>query len=313
MNFPPIEEAIKKLKRSKIKQMPQNNLRASTLGHACDRYHYYSIANYQDRVLHDEKLQSIFDEGYLHEGDTIRQLQDAGFEITETQRPFQLDNPLITMHIDGKIKWEGVKFPFDVKSISANLYPQMNSSEDFMFSKYHYHRNYVAQMQLYLLGTGEEYGLLILKNKGTGEIKGIPMMIDIAFCDNLIKRAERVYSALSSKTPPARTDIMELCLECPFAQVCLPDLKFGEGIRTLDNKTLEELLDRRETLYDGSKEFEEIDKQVKGIVTQSGPGETLIGKYLIKVVEIKTTKKVPITWNDEESKYLKTTILKVEK
>lgn len=313
MDFPPIEEKLKEWHRSQIKQLPQNNLRASSLGHPCDRFHYHSIVDWKLKELHNETLQSIFAEGNHLETIAIHQLQNAGFKIIETQRPFQLEKPLITMHIDGILEWEGRRYPFDIKSISGNLYPQMRSAEDFMFSKHHWHRNYIAQMQLYLLGTGEEFGMLILKNKNTGEMKQIPMQLDVDFCEKLLQRAERVYDALSKKTPPKRTDIMDLCLECPFRHVCLPDLTYGPGVQNLNNETLEIMLDRREELLEGSKEFKELDEQIKSIVTESGEGEKVVGKYLIRVSKIEKVNKIPLTWDEEKTSYLKTQIVRMEK
>jgi len=171
--LPDIEGAWKKYKRGRIKQFPQNNLRASSVGHPCDRYHYYCIKNWRERPLHNEVLQSIFDEGNLQERSVIQSLQEMGFEVINQQRSFQLDNPLITGHVDGILRWKEHDFPFDVKSISPHDFPKLVSAEDFLYSKKLHQRNYIAQLQIYLLITNNPIGCLITKNKLTGQPKVI--------------------------------------------------------------------------------------------------------------------------------------------
>jgi hypothetical protein len=41
-----------------------------------------------------------------------------GYEIEGNQREFRLENPLITMHIDGLLKKDSDWLPFDSKSIN---------------------------------------------------------------------------------------------------------------------------------------------------------------------------------------------------
>ena len=146
-DLPNIEQAWLEHKRNRIKQFPMNNLRASSVGHPCDRYHYYSIKMWRDKPLHDETLQSIFDEGNLHEHAVIRELSDMGFEVVEQQRSLQIDSPLITGHIDGILRYKNRDFPFDVKSISPWEFQRISAAEDMLFSHKIYQRNYPAQLQ----------------------------------------------------------------------------------------------------------------------------------------------------------------------
>lgn len=309
--IPDIQGAWKAYKEKRIKVHPQNCLRASSIGHTCDRYHYHSIKNWQDRTLHDAITQSIFDEGYLHEADTIKQLIAMGFEIVEQQRSFQYDQPTITGHIDGIIRWEENDYPFDVKSINPYDFDKINSAEDLIYSKKFYQRQYPAQLQMYLFLLAAEFGCFILKNKLTGELKPIWMQIDIDYCDQLIKRAERVYKAIAENNPPKRTEDYNTCNKCPYKMICLPDLKTGEGIQQIDDVELFGLLERREQLSPLVDEFETIDEKIKDSVKASGVGEKICGNFLIKVTEIKQKKKVAITWEEQESSYLKTQILRL--
>lgn len=310
-DLPDIEGAWKALKSKRIKQFPQNNLRASSMGNSCDRYHYHSIHDWKEKVLHDEVLQSIFDEGNLHETDVMRELVEMGFQVVEQQRGFQLDKPLITGHIDGILRWKGHDFPFDVKSIAPYDFNKIESIEDLLYSKKAHQRNYPAQLQLYLLMTGNPVGCLIFKNKLTGELKAIWSQIDYDYCEQILKRAERVYAALAKNEPPARINDFDACQKCSFAHICLPDLKAGEGVQAIDDIELQALLERREALVDAAKEYKTVDEDVKELVTRGGAGEKVCGQYFIRVTEHERTTKVPETWHEEVSKYLRTQIKKI--
>ncbi len=170
MNLPPIVEKWTELKSRSIKQYPSNNLRASSVGNDCERFLYHSIKDWKERVLHDVTLQSIFDVGNAFEQIAITELREMGFQIVEMQRAYQIDKPLITGSIDGKIRWENQDYPFDIKSISPYEYDKINSAEDMLFSKKPYQRQYPGQLQCYLYMSGDPVGCFILKNKLTGGI-----------------------------------------------------------------------------------------------------------------------------------------------
>ncbi|MBP9786046.1 MAG: hypothetical protein KBC72_00440 [Acinetobacter sp.] len=311
MDLPPIREAWLAAKRAKIKQFPSNNLRASGIGHACDRYHYHSIKDWREKALHDPILQSIFDEGALHETDVIRQLTDLGFTVVEQQRAFQIDKPLITGHIDGILRWEGKDFPFDVKSIASYDYDKIDSMEDFTQSKKPHQRGYVAQLQLYLLMTSNEVGCFIMKNKQTGEIKPIWGQIDIDYCDMLIKRAQRVYESLAAETPPKRIDDLDECSKCAYAHICLPDLRSQALTKLIDDQDTAAMMERMEQLKPVVKEYEQMEDQIDELKNKVGPGEYVCGDFLMRIKEHERKNKEPITWTDTVTKYLKKQIVRL--
>lgn len=310
--LPDIAGKWRAYKEKKIRVSPQNTLRASSIGHPCDRYHYHSIHDWKEKALHDAVTQSIFDEGVLHESAAIDELKHAGFEIVEQQRAFQLDKPLITGHIDGVLRYNGEDFCFDIKSTSPYIFEKMNSSEDMLFSKRFYHRMYPAQLQIYLLMGGHEIGLFIFKNKLTGELKPIWMQIDYDYAEQILKRAERVYKALREEKPPERINDFDICLECPFKHVCLPDLKSGPGVQLIDDVELAGMLERRESLVLFAKEFQDLDEEVKELGKKLGDGERICGDYLLKTEKKSRKNKVAITWTEEDSPYYTTKIIKLE-
>ncbi len=307
--LPPIEEMWREKKQEKIRHFPQSNLRASAIGWPCDRYHYHSIKDWREVPLHDVGLQAIFDEGEIHEEAIIAELKKLpGIKIVKQQVAFQLDKPLIKGTIDGMLRWEGQDFPFDAKSMSRFQFPKVKSAEDLINSPSPLFRKYVAQLQLYLLLAGYEIGAFILKCKDTGEIRVIWMQIDYAFIEGLLQRAERVTKALASETPPERTKDAELCIKCPYRHVCLPEIKFGEGVQILGGQELTEMLERRDQLEAASKEFDEIDKAVKNLAKATGEGEKIAGDFLITVK--KRSKKA---FSVAASEYFETRIVKITK
>lgn len=302
--LPDIGGAWRAWKKKQIKQFPQNNLRASSIGHPCDRYHYHAIHDWREKELHDPIRQSIFDEGKLHEKDIINTMIELGFGVVETQRAFQMNKPLITGSIDGMFLWEGHRFPFDAKSSSPYIYDEVESAEDMLFSKKHWLRKYPAQLQMYLLMSNEPVGCFILKNKVTGALKPIWMQIDYDYCEQLLKRAERVYAALAKETPPERAADFDLCMDCEFRHLCLPDLKAGPGVTEVGDQELAALIDRRAQLEPIKKEYDQIDKDVKKIVTSSGQGDKICGDWLIRVKE-----QTRASYTVEESSYFRTSFV----
>lgn len=177
MDATKINERLYQAKKDKIKVYPCNNLRASNLGHPCERYLYLLIKHWDEQKPHDVGLQAIFDLGNTIEEHTIKNIQEAGFEvITPTQRSWKIDKPLITGREDIRIKDEnGELLPVEIKGLSPFEYDKLNSVEDFLKSKRAYVRGYPAQLQVYMYYFAKEKGFFALTNKLTGQTKFIEM------------------------------------------------------------------------------------------------------------------------------------------
>jgi hypothetical protein len=84
-----IVQKVIESKSKKIELWPVSSNRASEMGHPCERYLVYLRTRGNERVLHDVGLQFVFDEGKVHEKAVLRDLEDAGIEVIEQQRPFE--------------------------------------------------------------------------------------------------------------------------------------------------------------------------------------------------------------------------------
>lgn len=284
----------------------QNNLRASSLGIPCDRRHYYSLTEAQEPP--SQKLMSIFRLGNWIEKMGIEMLREMGYIVNDEQKEFRLEKPLIMCHIDGMLKKDGPFSPFDIKSMNQFDAAKMTTAEDFLLSKKAHQRNYPVQLLTYMYATNSEYGYLIIIDKQTGWPTVVVFSFDahVQYLDAALKMADRVYQARDTKTPPERTEDIDLCLQCPYRKKCLPDLKTASNVKLIENEEIPEKIGRILELKEFVKEHDSLDDEIKKMFTDAGPGEYVSGDFLIRVKEAKKA-----AYTVKESTYLTTKFVKM--
>ena len=282
MNAQQINEKLFLAKAEKIKVYPCNNLRASNLGHPCERYLYLLIKHWEEQKPHDVGLQNIFDLGNKLEEHTIDNIKEAGYEVvTPTVRSWkiQVKGGIISGREDIRIKDEnGELLPVEIKGISPHEFDKLNTVDDFLKSKKPWIRGYPAQIFVYLYKFAKEHGFFAITNKLTGETKFIDVPFDYEYGESLLQKAERIYAALASDTPPEACEDISFCEGCSLQHIC------GECRRVPTDIELDEELDaliaRKDELSTAKKEYEQVDKQIKERV---GEREKVItGQYLIQ-------------------------------
>ena len=249
MEIQEMNNKIKENKQSKIKLYPCNNLRASNVGHPCERYLYLSIKNWEDKKLHTETTQCIFDLGNQIEEYVIQTLKDAGFEvITPTVRAWKVEKPLITGREDLRIKLEdGQFYPVEVKGLAPQEWDKLNTVQDFLNSKRYYVRGYPAQLYIYMYQFGKEKGYFALCNKLTGEIKLIEVPFDYEYAEKILQKAEKIYKCLEKNELPPSCDDISVCEYCDLAHVCTANIKRVETDVDTTGE-LDELIDKKQEL-----------------------------------------------------------------
>lgn len=277
-----INERLFKAKADKIQVYPCNNIRASNLGHPCERYLYLLIRSWEEQKPHDVGLQNIFDLGNTLEEHTINNIKEAGFEVvTPTVRSWKVDvkGGIITGREDIRIKDEnGELIPVEIKGLSPFEFDKLNTIEDFFKSKKAYVRGYPAQLFVYMLKFGKEVGFFALTNKLTGETKFIEVPLDYDYGEQMLSKAERVYKALAENTPPDACDDVSVCENCSLAHICGECRRVPADI-DLDEE-LDELINRKQELAAAKKEYDKVDAEIKAKV---GEREKVItGEYLIE-------------------------------
>lgn len=275
-----INDRIAIAKQEKIKVYPCRNLRASNIGHPCERYLYLLITRWEEQQPHDVGLQHIFDLGNTLETHTINNLKEAGYEvITPTQWSFQIEKPLITGREDLRIKDEnGELIPVEVKGISPFEFGKLNTVNDFLCSKKYYIRQYPAQLQIYMYHFNKLYGFFALTNKLTGETKMIRMDFDWDMADNLLRKAERIYKAIKEKKEPDAVEDIAMCEGCRLSHICGLHRDIPADVE-LDDE-LDNLIIEKYALKTYVDKYKEVDTSIKSKV---GEREKVItGNYLLQ-------------------------------
>ena len=310
-----IVEKIIETKKSKIKGYPVNSNRASELGHPCLKYHVLSRTRWQERTLHDVRLQQIFDLGNDFEEIVIRELAEARIKTIEQQRSFAWPEYQITGHIDAQVMTDDGIFPMEIKSCSPFVFKSIDTIEDLKRGKYLYLRKYPVQLNLYMLMTGKEKGVFLFKEKTSGQYKEIWMDLDYEMGEETLKRAEAINKHVAEGTIPEPIEYSpETCDDCAYAHLCLPE-RIGSAPEIEDSTELESILLRMDDLKPLVKEYDELDSEKKRLL--EGREKVLCGQYFItgKWVERKSynvpdeiKKQYPAV-----SRYWKSTIINVSK
>lgn len=288
LNAELINAKIEDFVKSEIAVYPCTNLRASNIGHPCERYLYLLIKHWNEQRPHSEGLQNVFDLGNSIEAYTIEKLKKSGFEvITPHTRSWKVENPLITGREDVRIKDPdtGQFYPAEIKGLSPYEWQRLNSIEDFYTSKKYYVRAYPAQLLVYCWFFEKEKGFFILTNKLSGELKCIEVPFDWDRADALLKKAEKIYAALADKsgeTVPAACEDITVCNECSLRHICTA--KHAAQEIEVDDGELEALIDEREKLRDSVKKYGELDSEIKSCI--AGREKVLAGKYVVTVSKI---------------------------
>lgn len=280
MNANEIKEKLKQVAKDKIQIYPVQHLTASRLGHCCERYLYLLIKHWDEQKPHDVGLQHIFDLGNSIEDYAIERLKEAGFEcVTPTVRSWRIENPLITGREDLRIKDEkGELIPVEVKGLSPQEWEKLNSIEDFLNSKKHYVRGYPSQLFVYMYHFAKEHGLFILVNKLTGEIKPIDVYMDYEYGEKCLQKAERIYKAVETDTPPDSCEDISICENCNLQHICGQCKRIPADIEV--DGELDELINRKEALKAAKTEYEAVDKEIKARI---GEREKIVtAEYLIQ-------------------------------
>ncbi len=280
-----ISEKILETTKSKIRIYPCHVNRASSCGHPCERFLFYSRARWNERALHDVNLQMIFDEGSMHEEAVLRRLKESGVQVVEQQRPFEWKELELTGHIDCSIVLDGKAYPAEIKSMSPYTFDKTDSVDDMKNSKYVYMRGYPSQMYMYLLMKEIEDGLFVLKNKVNGWIKLLDVPLDYEAADVIVKKLERVNQALKANKEPDWIKDAGVCGDCGFKQICLPALQYGEGVM-IGSEELVQLIEEQEELERKLEEPKAVKKrleEVKELIKEMTKDKesVIAGNYLI--------------------------------
>jgi len=202
-------------------------------------------------------------------------------------RSWKVENPFITGREDIRIKDpdDGQLYPAEIKGLSPYEWERLNCVEDFYNSKKHYVRAYPSQLLVYCWKFEKEKGFFILTNKLTGALKIIEVPFDWDRADALLKKGERVYTALADptgKTIPAACDDISVCENCGLCHLCTAQIQRPE--MDVDDGELEALIDEKTALKPYVDQHKKLDEEIKKKVGERE--KVLAGKYIVTVKTI---------------------------
>ena len=267
--------------RSNNKRWIPKNFYASSIPE-CDRQLVHSILDWDKRELADDGLLALFESGKKEENNIIKMLLDLGFEVVQQQNPIEIKNrqgeTICSGRIDGKIIYDGIAIPYEIKSMQDYSFQQLNTIDDFQNSPLH--RKYIKQLQLYMYGNNIEVGMFIISN--FRQIKVIPVYIDYGLCEQILQQLERAWEYVKKKEYPKPISYNpKICDFCPFELLCTK-MTENKPAEFIDNKELEAKIDRRFQLEAAAKEYKELDEQIKAPFKKNGVLNAIIGtKYEI--------------------------------
>jgi CRISPR/Cas system-associated exonuclease Cas4 (RecB family) len=276
------------LKSKKIKRTPCNSNRASELGYAvemlggCLRRGVYARTKWQEKELHDVRVQMIFDEGNLQERTVLKDLAEAGVDIIEQQSAWYWQIYGITGHIDGVYCEDGVAYPVEIKSMNPNIFDTIKSYDD--FKKKPWTRVYMAQITLYMLSKNIDKGIFILKNKSSGELKQITVDLDYDLGEACIATAEKINQHVLDGSLPDKIKDIQVCKMCPYKLICCPEISFGAELKIKDDPMFEERLKKYLSLKEVKSECEDVYEIIRDEAkaqAEDGSLNIIVGNFVL--------------------------------
>ncbi len=264
----------------------------SALGDPCLRRLFYMRTEYDKAKPIGDYLAGIFKTGNLLEP-IIHQITDfVGMNSEPQWRVIAGQTPLkdklfkkynIGGTKDGFLQTKGngqwrTMCVADYKTMSDNVYNAVDTVED--LQKFTWTRKYIAQGNLYALADNMEGCMLICINKqNLGQMKMIFIPLDMAYCDELLAKADEVNLHVHANEPPERLNEPEACEGCWYKSICCPEYTNSEGIGAVNNAELVEVLDGLRSMADEKKEISKLEKR-RDALLECGKS-IVVGNYVV--------------------------------
>jgi hypothetical protein len=315
-------EEYKALKKGRERTSMATSNWVTTLGHECEAYAVYNrTVAPRDRRALKESLGMIFAEGDDQARAIKRDLFAMGYDVEGAEGQMAWPKYQITGRQDLTIKKNGVRHGVhaEIKSCSPFTYDSINSVDDLKTHKWSFVQKWYAQVSLYMVLQGVGRYWMILKNKSTGQVKILEFTLgddELQRAEVMLKKAEKVNRLVQIGQMPdedMKISAPDLCGECEFFNVCLPELNFGIAAHILTDEMAAELAqktDRLTELRPLAKEFEDLDDEVKAEVKAlcaDGGTNVVYGEWVaaIKRIPIKESTVTRKAYTQERVTFIK--------
>lgn len=232
---------------------------------------------------------------------------EPAFSLVGQQEAFKLKDRkgrvAISGKVDTRLKIDGIDYrpPVEVKAWSPMMVDRIETFEDLFDNPWT--KGGAHQLLAYLWGAGEPFGFLLLDRSGIPKLLPVELDQHVERMEDFLTRAERAIDHVEAKTLPAflEGDATE-CKRCAwYGTECNPPL-VAAGAAVLTDPVLIQKLARRDELEKAAKEFDKLDRELKG--TLRGIEDGIAGPFVISGKwQKKTTTELPA---DVKKKYTTT-------
>jgi len=296
--------------RSARPQTPHPYAYASAF-RTCVRRMVYEMDRPQKLPPWPAEVLARFRRGDDRERDLLSDLQRVGrdadppFKLIGQQERFQLKDRkgrvAISGKVDARVEIAGAAPPLEVRAWSPMMVDRIETFEDLFDNPWT--RSGAHQLLAYLWGAGEPFGFLLLDRSGLPKLLPVELDQHVDRMEEFLQKAERAIDHLEAKTlPPFLEGDAAECKRCAwYGTECNPPLE-SRGAVVLTDPALIKLLARRDELAAAAKEFDKLDREVKGQLR--GIEEGIAGPFVINGKwQKKTTTDLPA---DVKKKYTTT-------
>lgn len=299
-----VQIAVNGLLEAKAKPYPQHVNRISSLDYPCERQLFYQRTAWDQAAPRSPAFQGVLETGTTLEPVIERILSEIGeahdppfrivgqqtttndrllkqYQISGTIDGFlQVRRPVNERGAVGNLAWSGWETVSvcDIKTSNPNVFRSLDGYES--LGRYSWTRAYRGQLSLYALAHNLEQCTLIFVNKANlYEVKIIHFPLDMAYCERLLQKAERINLAVEMNEPPEGINDPDKCPECPFLAYCCPSYSTGGKLQVVDEPELEAILDRLGELSGASEEVKDLEKQ-RDLLLVKGQ-DIAVGQWLV--------------------------------
>jgi hypothetical protein len=273
--------------RSARPQTPHPYAYASAF-RTCVRRMVYEMERPQTLPPWPAEVLARFRRGDDRERDLLADMQRVGrdsdppFRLIGQQERFQLKDRkgrvAISGKVDARIEIAGAAAPLEVKAWSPMMVDRIDTFADLFENPWT--RSGAHQLLAYLWGAAEPFGFLLLDRSGLPKLLPVELDHHVDRMEEFLEKAERAIDHLEAKTlPPFLEGDAAECKRCAwYGHTCNPPLA-AAGAVVLTDPDLIKKLARRDELEAAAKEFDRLDRDVKGALR--GIEEGIAGPFVI--------------------------------
>lgn len=236
----------------------------------------------------DGRMFFIFRDGELHHQAIVKQLEEAGINVTMKEAPLRDKERNISGKLDALIKINSNYYVLEIKTINRYGFDEICREGP--------REEHVLQLQLYLhyvqniFKIEARQGIILYKNKDTSRFVDFPIDYDESYAQNFFNQMKVIEQHIANNTLPERpyerTDWH--CQYCDYELVCWHGA-VEKKITEITDEELTRLIGELIFVKEQRKDFEEKEdklvEQVKQTLQNRGLAESRLGSYLIKLEE----------------------------